>query len=125
MRIWSKRRVGQVHVRGVADDEGALARAARVVDVAGVEVDAHVVARLEEVGEGAGPAAEVERAQPMAEVQSRRMVRADGFEVVLEDAAQEDEEDGVIRDAFCDRSGGEETRFTRSSGPGSGPCARP
>jgi hypothetical protein len=82
-----------------------------VIDVAGVEVHADVVAGLEEIGEGAGPASEVERARGGAEVQLAADGGADGLEVVLEDPAQEDEEDGVIRDLL--NEGGEETHYSK------------
>ena len=94
-------------MRGVGNDEGALACAARVVDVTRVEVHAHVVTGLEEIGEGAGPAAEVERARGRSEVQLAAYGGADRTEVVLEDPPQEDEEDGVIRDLLDE--GGEES----------------
>ena len=68
--------VGQVDLAGVADQERALAGALRVLDVARVEVDADVVVAREEVGERAGPAAEVQRAQRRCPGRSSRRITA-------------------------------------------------
>ena len=66
---WSKRPSGRSTRAGVADQERALAGAAGVVDVAGVQVHAHVVVAVEEVGERPRAAAEVEGARPLPELQ--------------------------------------------------------
>ena len=95
--------VGKVDLAGVGDDERALPGLARVIDVAGVQVHADVVVAGEEIGKGAGPAAEVERAQPLPHPQPAPDDGADGLEVVLEDAAEDDEQDRMVGDALDGR----------------------
>ena len=94
-------RPGRSSLRASPHDEARPGGASRAcVDVARVEVGADVVVAGEQVGEGAGAAAEVERAQALLEAQLAADERADRLEVVLEDAAEEDEEDGVVGDAL-------------------------
>jgi hypothetical protein len=114
MRIWLKRPSGR-STWVASETMNAPLRVRRgVVDVAGVEVHSDVVTGLEEIEKAPGP-------QPRSSVRadgprssSRRMVERDRAEVVLEDPAQEDEEDGVVRD-LLDEVGEEAHSVTCSS----------
>ena len=92
--------IRHVELPRVGGDEGARPGAPGVVDVARVQVGAHVVVAGEEVGEGARAAAQVEGAQAGAGRQLAADHLPDGLEVVLQEAAEEDEEDRVVRDAL-------------------------
>src|SRR5207249_497692 len=97
-------------------------RPLRVVDVAGVEVGPHVIVARELVRKLAGPAAEVQGAQPVARPQVAADDRADGLEVVLQDAAEEDEQDRMVRDLLHEP--GEEAHVRTAVRRGRGARAR-
>ena len=90
----------EIELPRVAADEPARAVLLRVRDVARVQVRPDVGIAGEEVREGTGAAAEVERAQPLLQAQLAADERADRLEVVLEDAPEEDEEYRVVGDAL-------------------------